>query len=173
MGLCDVCGGNNTIVTTRLTMAKWPLAKVCNDCGASVGCHADTDEPLGKMAKSNTRYLRYLTHLAFDKIWKSGCMPREKAYSWIAVQLGLQEFHISECTNNQLLSVIRISEEYCRSKGERNLRNEGKQKNARTRRPFQRIAKRNAVYAAKRKSNRPTARQRNRRNNRPKPNLLD
>jgi hypothetical protein len=154
-------------------MAKWPLALVCGDCGASVGCHIDTDVPMGKMAVASTRMLRHMAHLAFDKIWKSGCMSRRRAQEWMASHLNLVcEFHISECTNRQLLHVINVSEEYCRTKGEHRIANERNQKSARTRRVFERDAKHNAIHAAKRRNARTRKGQRKQRNNRPFDNVL-
>lgn len=174
MRLCDVCGSKNTFITTRLTTAAWPLALVCGDCGASVGCHIDTDRPMGKTAVSSTRLLRHLAHLAFDKIWQSGCMSRNKAQNWMRDHLNLTcEFHISELSNRQLLKVINISEDYCRAKGEHRLANERKQKNARTKRVFERAAKHDAIHATKRRANRASAGQRKKRNGRPINNLLD
>lgn len=43
----------------------WPA------CDAYVGCHKDTDRPLGRLANKELRELKKQAHAAFDPIWKA------------------------------------------------------------------------------------------------------
>ena len=43
----------------------------CFKCKASVGCHHNTNIPLGYMATASTRALRAKAHTAFDPLWKT------------------------------------------------------------------------------------------------------
>lgn len=156
---CDVCNSRNVILTTRFTLAHWPYVWICKDCGASVGCIEDTETPLGKMAVGSTRYLRRLAHISFDKIWKAGFMTRDKAIEWMGKELLIVErFHISESTPQELLKCIEISETYLQKKGTHKIEIGSKRKNERIARIIQRVAKRDALHAAKRKSKRPNKR---------------
>lgn len=74
-------------------------------CGAYVGCHPDTDIPLGYPAGPITRRARSDAHAAFDPLWEakqrrdkvSKGKAREAGYSWLAEQLGIrrQDCHVS------------------------------------------------------------------------------
>ena len=59
------------------------------DCGAYVGCHGDTTNPLGYPAGPATRRARSEAHAAFDPLWKREGMKRSAAYQWLAAALGL------------------------------------------------------------------------------------
>lgn len=68
----------------------------CDPCQAWVGCHPGTCNPLGRIANAELRRAKVAAHSAFDPIWKSGHMPRRKAYSWLSKQLGIlpEQTHI-------------------------------------------------------------------------------
>lgn len=65
-------------------------------CLARVGCHKDTDQALGTMAREELRELRKQCHAEFDLLWQSGRMRRKQAYRWMQRVLGLTrgEAHI-------------------------------------------------------------------------------
>lgn len=44
----------------------------CESCGAYVGCHNNSKNPLGTMANRETREWRMKAHKSFDPIWKKG-----------------------------------------------------------------------------------------------------
>lgn len=70
---------------------------VCSNypkCDAYVGCHPNTDIPLGRLANSKLRELKKEAHKQFDPLWKSGLMTRNEAYEWLAYMLHITE---SEC----------------------------------------------------------------------------
>jgi hypothetical protein len=68
----------------------------CEPCDAYVGCHPNTDTPLGRLADIELREAKMRAHAVFDPIWKGGDMKRGEAYGWLAKQLGIkkQECHI-------------------------------------------------------------------------------
>lgn len=150
---CDVCGNENTYITARATLPRWPYVLMCGNCGASVGCHEGTEIPYGKMASNGIRYLRKIAHMSFDKVWLAGFMSRERAKRWMGDYLKLDEtFHISNLNHDQLLDCINYAEEYCQRKGTHKVES-GKRKNyERITRPVTRQHKLNAIQADRRKS---------------------
>lgn len=92
---CSVCGGEVSFVSNSVIYGTEygdnPNIYLCDDpnCGAYVGVHPGTDQPLGTMADEKTRKARRLAHAAFDQIWRSGKMKRREAYEWLAYQLGI------------------------------------------------------------------------------------
>jgi hypothetical protein len=86
---CDNCCSININLVTNKHFTK---IYICNDCGASTGCHPNTETPLGKMADLETRKLRVKAHNAFDPLWKAGYMTRTKAYMWLAKELQISFF---------------------------------------------------------------------------------
>ena len=61
----------------------------CKPCDAYVGCHPNSDKPLGRLANADLRRAKMAAHAAFDPIWKSGNKSRSKAYSWLAEAMKL------------------------------------------------------------------------------------
>jgi hypothetical protein len=61
----------------------------CDSCIAWVGCHPDTDNPLGRLANAELRRARFEAHAAFDPMWKGAVTTRTQAYTWLADQLGI------------------------------------------------------------------------------------
>lgn len=59
------------------------------DCGAYVGCHPGTVQPLGSPAGPDTRRARSEAHAAFDPLWKGKRLARSKAYAWLSDALGI------------------------------------------------------------------------------------
>lgn len=68
----------------------------CDKCSAWVGCHPNTDKPLGRLADKKLRALKGKTHKYFDAIWKDGHMSRKDAYAWLAdaMDISQDECHI-------------------------------------------------------------------------------
>jgi len=61
----------------------------CAPCDAYVGCHPNTDRPLGQLANAELRKVRREAHMAFDPIWKNKLMSRTRAYDWLSRSLGI------------------------------------------------------------------------------------
>ena len=65
-------------------------------CDAYVRVHEGTSIPVGALADGKLRALRRMTHQHFDRLYESGLMPKDAAYSWLAftLQRPLSEAHI-------------------------------------------------------------------------------
>lgn len=99
--LCDYCGNPAEMIlgTTLYPLREDLSEKVfyrCVPCQAHVGCHPNSDQPLGRLANADLRQWKMRAHAAFDPLWRSGQMSRKQAYAWLAARLGLtvEETHI-------------------------------------------------------------------------------
>lgn len=112
---CDGCGSSR-IRFYHLPKSKrlWPYVWACDLCGAQVGCHSGTKNPLGFMANKETRKLRADVHELLDRIWKSGWLSRARTYDWLAGMLELEQptCHIAELTAAQLRAALDVIERY-------------------------------------------------------------
>src|SRR6218665_2087549 len=160
---CDNCCSINIELTTNDRIygrqyGDWPYIYFCCDCRAAVGCHPNTHIPLGRMADRATRQLRTKAHDEFDKLWRSGLMPRSKAYNWLASQLGIEasQCHISWLSKDQLKDVATLSADYLTHNYEalvrRKVKNDAKQENRNE--PANAIERRNEDNARRRKTKR-------------------
>lgn len=115
--LCDACCSTNISLEfnqKRLTSGQVRYIWVCHDCRATVGCHPNTEIPLGRMCDGITAKLRLLAHNEFDKLWRSGLMQRKKAYAWLSRMLSIEfeQCHLSQLSKDQLKDVITLSADY-------------------------------------------------------------
>ena len=113
---CPYCGASvelrdyNYIYHTNKYKGKvW----VCNNypkCDAYVGCHKNTEIPLGRLANKKLRDLKQEAHRQFDPIWKSGLMTRKDAYKWLAsmLHISVEECHIGMFDVERCREVIKI-----------------------------------------------------------------
>lgn len=84
----------------------------CEPCDAYVGCHPNTDTPLGRLANFDLRMAKQAAHASFDPLWKDGKMSRASAYKWLSEQLGInrKDCHIGmfdEETCERVVSICR------------------------------------------------------------------
>lgn len=84
---------------------------LCKDCDAYVGCHKNTQVPLGTMANKELREWRSKAHKAFDPLWKSGEYSRKKAYSLLSAYMGY-ETHIGETNIEACKRIIEFSQDF-------------------------------------------------------------
>jgi len=100
---CTTCGRNSTLWSTseRLYRGRdYGPSWVCSGfpaCQSWVGCHPDTDIPLGTIAGPELRAARMRAHAAFDPLWKakfsrgySKSAARGAGYRWLADALGIK-----------------------------------------------------------------------------------
>ena len=83
----------------------------CRPCAAHVGCHPDTDKPLGRLANAELRREKNLAHAVFDPLWRGkGRGARTGAYKWLAKQLGIprEECHIGMFDVEQCRRVVEV-----------------------------------------------------------------
>lgn len=83
-------------------MAWW-----CRKCGARVGCHQNTKQPLGTMANASLRKMRQHVHGIIDPLWQSGKITRKEIYRKLSEEMS-REVHVGESNNEQCKEIIRI-----------------------------------------------------------------
>jgi hypothetical protein len=108
---CPYCGYPSERVTGKAIYRHRPdlwdkKFYLCKPCDAYVGCHPDSDMPLGRLADAELRKAKNLAHTAFDPIWKENLMSRSNAYGWLSKQLNIPKhkchigmFDIETCKN--------------------------------------------------------------------------
>lgn len=89
---CTYCGGDTELIRLNKLYKKLPRGanhKVwhCKTCGAYARWSPDGID--GDFADRPLRQMRIQLHFEFDKLWKSGSMTRDEAYSWLSKELGL------------------------------------------------------------------------------------
>jgi len=93
---CDSCQSDRIGLTSNSVLygiekGEWPYCYYCDDCGAMVGCHPNTHNPMGLMAVASIRRKRAKLHEAFDPIWQLRYLSRDDAYKWLAKELDLPD----------------------------------------------------------------------------------
>lgn len=110
--LCEYCGAPAALVEGRdiyqgpnrdrrfLSKPFW----ACLPCKAWVGCHPDTEIPLGRLADEQLRRAKMAAHAAFDPLWKHKVVApeltqqrnRPLAYKWLAdaLRIPVDDCHI-------------------------------------------------------------------------------
>jgi hypothetical protein len=119
--ICDYCGKEADYVTGFVIYRSrhdlhhkhfW----FCKPCEAYVGCHGESDKPLGRLAKADLRSAKILAHASFDRLWR-GDLPRfssrSAAYAWLGMKLGKSkdECHIGMFDLATCNTVVRICNE--------------------------------------------------------------
>ena len=114
---CPYCNGVTLYVDSAEVYGEsFGMIYLCRGCAAWVGVHEGTDIALGRLANEELREWKKLAHKSFDKlfiesiinkiypIYIMGVTNREKAYIWLAEQMGIQKefchigmFDVDEC----------------------------------------------------------------------------
>jgi len=91
-----------------------------NECDAYVGCHPESNRPLGRLANKGLRLAKSAAHRAFDPFWKgsSATMNRKTAYAKLASALNIKvtDCHIGNFDEAMCNSVMRVCREIRASK---------------------------------------------------------
>lgn len=79
-------------------------------CDAYVGCHGDTEIPLGTPANKELREVRKQAHEVFDKLYKVYGLTRKAAYTRLQIDMDLskKKAHIAKFDIEQCKRVISI-----------------------------------------------------------------
>ena len=106
-GECNICGSPDV----SLVKDRFGYRYICDSCGAYVGCHPGTIEPLGILADEEMRNLRIRCHKAFDKRWDSNKERREQ-YGMLADSLGIssRECHFGMMDKAMLRKALALME---------------------------------------------------------------
>lgn len=113
---CPECGSDYVrLVENKVMYGKnfgvWPWIYFCYSCTAAVGCHPNTEIPMGIMAGKEVRQLRRAAHKVFDPLWQNTkWLKRSSAYVWLAKEMGIppEHCHISWFNSEQCQQVIDI-----------------------------------------------------------------
>lgn len=117
---CPHCADSGNVVLTRndakygREYGDWSWCYFCTECKAYVGCHEFTHIPLGTLATQPTLDARKAAHAAFDPIWKERDISRRQAYSWLAIELGIdrEDCHISWFDKETCEQVVKLARNY-------------------------------------------------------------
>ncbi len=110
--ICPYCKGKSQLIESKEIYGKdYGLLHICKPCGAYVGCHKGSKQPLGRLANKKLRELKQEAHLYFDKIWKLKILKRGEAYNWLSEQIGtpLDYTHIGMFSEKTCTLVIELS----------------------------------------------------------------
>lgn len=108
--VCPYCGAGTKVVSEEFIYGKSYKNKsmiCCNNfpkCDSYCGTHKEDGISLGRLANSELRQYKKVTHDWFDRIWMEKHMTRDEAYDWLSEKLGLPEefchvgmFNIKTC----------------------------------------------------------------------------
>lgn len=118
---CPYCGNEAKLVGGR---AIYPYRKDlyakkfwrCEPCDAHVGCHPNTEKPMGRLATLLLRQWKMRVHAHFDPLWKEAGkkknQARSEAYEWLADRMGIKpsQCHIGMFDEAQCADAVRILE---------------------------------------------------------------
>jgi hypothetical protein len=95
---CQHCGCEASLVAGDVIYPHRPDLShksfyLCQ-CGAYVGTHPGTTNPLGRPSNAELRKAKAAAHALFDPIWKTKQMGRSAAYKWLGEQLGITPAHV-------------------------------------------------------------------------------
>jgi len=123
--ICPYCNGVPMYVDSAEVYGEsFGMIYLCRSCSAWVGVHEGTDLAFGRLANEELRDWKKLAHNFFDKLFTesiinkiyptyiTGVTNREKAYIWLAEQMGIQkEFcHIGMFDVDECKQVVEICE---------------------------------------------------------------
>ena len=117
--ICPYCGNLSVKSTGKEIYPHRPdlygkSFYICSPCRAYVGCHPNTDIPLGRLANAELRRAKNMAHACFDLLWKSGLIKRGQAYKWLSRTLDIpqQDAHIGMFDVETCKKVRDLSEAY-------------------------------------------------------------
>lgn len=92
--VCPFCRSSVSLVdSAKVYHRSYGFIYLCDSyprCDARVGCHSNSNKPLGTLADRELRQWRSLAHRQFDPLWQSGIFTsRQAAYKWLAKAMGL------------------------------------------------------------------------------------
>ena len=110
--VCGYCGGVAELTDSAEVYGgrSYGSIYICRPCQAWVGCHPNTLQPLGTLAKAELRQWRNHAHASFDVLWRYKGVKRQEAYAWLAEKLNLtkEECHIGLFTIEQCKRVVQV-----------------------------------------------------------------
>lgn len=86
----------------------------CKRCDYYVGCHNNSQKPLGVMASKETRKLRMKCHSKFDEFWRYNFVSRDDGYLWLQRQMkkNEDEAHIGMFNEEDCKKLLELLKSY-------------------------------------------------------------
>lgn len=111
---CTICGHpaewvKNSEVYGGKIYGKSYMIWLCRNCGAFVGCHENTRNPLGTFADKELRQARMKVHAVIDPLWKSKKYARKTVYLRLKEAFG-EEIHVGESDKQRCEEIIKTAE---------------------------------------------------------------
>jgi hypothetical protein len=106
---CPYCGNdaewvdNATVYGKRF--GKSYMMWVCRPCDARVGCHQNTQKPLGTLANKELRDARMRVHALIDPLWKSKHFSRGRVYNMLSDAFG-EPVHVGESDLSRCAEIL-------------------------------------------------------------------
>jgi len=125
--ICPYCGRLTEFVDSKKVYGKsYGMIYLCESCDAFTGVHEGTSKAHGRLGNKELREAKHKAHQYFDKIartslinkiwdkWIPNVSNRNKAYKWLAQQMGIDEeiCHIGMMDVEQCMRVIEICKPY-------------------------------------------------------------
>lgn len=79
----------------------------CKPCDAYVGCHQNTEKPLGTLANKELREWRTKAHAHIDPLWKEKGWSRQSVYKYLKKTFG-REIHVGESDIETCKRILQI-----------------------------------------------------------------
>ena len=117
---CPYCG-SHTILRSADGIyqdnSRGTMLYVCAnypECDSYVRTHTGTKIPVGSLANHELRSLRNTAHHYFDQLYKTGYMPKQDAYLWLAsiIDAPLSQAHIGYLSEYYCKIVIEECKKY-------------------------------------------------------------
>lgn len=113
--LCDYCGKpaqlvkGSVLYSNRSDLADGNYWQ-CVKCKAHVGCHRNSEKPLGRLANRTLRLAKMAAHEALDPLWRGEPSRRSSVYLWLAGALGIpaRECHIGMFDEERCRQVVKV-----------------------------------------------------------------
>ena len=83
----------------------------CPYCNEYVGCHPNTDKPLGCIPSKKLRRARIRAHNKLDILWKSGKYKRADIYKVLSEHFGYKYHNGNTKTVEECLEAIKVLED--------------------------------------------------------------
>ncbi len=120
---CRYCLKKAKLVSGKIIYPHRPDLKeklfwLCKPCDAYVGCHGNTNKPLGRLANKELRFWKQEAHKNFDPLWRLNGRKRTEAYKLLAVRLDIpyRECHIGMFDIKLCKQTVEISKKLRRAR---------------------------------------------------------
>lgn len=118
--VCPYCKGYTELTDSSEVYSGQSFGPIwiCRPCQAYVGCHKNTVEALGRVAKPQLRKAKKEAKEVFNRIWMERYMKRSQAYDWLSAQLQIDRelTHFGYFGLETCLRAKMICEEYLKVK---------------------------------------------------------